>query len=119
MVTRRWLAVPVAAIALAGCGSAITSGTVTGKQDIPAHNTTIYIPQYRTQCTTEEEQVGNQEEPEQVCTQVISYYLPMPQYVPEDWQLRIRDGQRTGWVDVSQSVYNHAQVGKHWTAVTS
>lgn len=110
--------IALAGIFVAGCGSGITSGTVIAKQDTPGHDTTVMVPQYRQQCTEQEEPVGSngQEEPEQACTQVVSYYLPMQQWVPEDWQLQVRSGKRTGWVDVGQSVYQKERVGQHWSA---
>lgn len=112
------LAAAAVALLATGCGSGITSGTVIAKQDTPAHYVTIQVPQYRQQCTEEEEPDGpnGQEEPEQVCTQVVSYYLPEQQWVPEDWQLQIRSKKATGWVDVSQSVYGKEHVGQHWSA---
>jgi hypothetical protein len=105
---------------LSACASPITSGTVTAKQDTPAYWTVIQVPQYRTQCDEEEEPqyTGGTvtEVPEEVCTQVLSYYLPVNEFVPEEWQLRIKDGTRTGWVDVTQAVYDSARTGAHWSA---
>jgi hypothetical protein len=103
---------------LAACGSPITSGTVTAKQDTPGYVSTIQVPQYRTQCTTEEEDIGSppEEEPEEECTQVIAYYLPYTSWVPETWQLQIKDGTRSGWVGVSESAYDSARIGSRWKA---
>jgi len=105
------------ALALSGCGTPITHGTVLSRQDDPAYTTVIQVPQYRTQCTEEEVYEGSgQYGEEDVCTQVPAYYLPVPEYVPERWRLEIRQDTRTGWVDVSQGAYGRAAVGRQWRA---
>jgi hypothetical protein len=110
-------AVALAALVLAGCGTPITHGTVLAREDDPAYTTTIQVPQYRTSCTEEEVYEGSGHYGEEdVCTQVLAYYLPVPEYVPERWQLEIKQGTRTGWVDVSQGAYSRAVVGKRWRA---
>lgn len=101
-------------IALAGCGTPITHGTVIGKQDDPPYTQIIQIPQYRQSCTLEPVTINGTTTEEEECTQVLSGYLPMPIYHPEDWELNIRDGKRVGWVDVGPDEYNSISIGDKW-----
>lgn len=122
MSRRALAALPLTAATLvlaAACASPITSGTVLSKQDTPAHYETIQVPQYRTQCDIEEEPeyVGGTttEEPEEVCTQVFAYFLPVTNWIPEDRELLVKGGNRTGWADVTEADYGSARPGAYWS----
>lgn len=87
----------VLALTLAGCASPITSGTVVGKRDTPAHYETVFIP---------------------ISTGKTTVLIPELLWISEDWQINVRggSGQRTGWVDVSQRTYDRAAIGRQWRA---
>jgi hypothetical protein len=110
----------LAATALvAGCGTAISSGTVTGKQDVPAHETTIWLPHYRTVCgyRLAYSYYRKAYVSQYSCRTVYAYSLPMPRYVPEEWRLHVHNSSQDGWVDVSQSTYDSQAINSHWQAV--
>lgn len=104
---------------ITACGTAITSGTVMGKQDVPAHDTVMWVPHYHTVCgvylvySSYRKAYVNTSR----CHSQYTYSIPVPQYVPEEWRLHIHDGQQDGWVDVSEITYNDQAIGSHWQAV--
>lgn len=111
------LALSSAVLTLAACAAPITKGTVVDKQDTPAHTETVMLSMYRTQCTEEEVPIGNNRFTEEdVCRQVIAYWYPVANWIPEEWSLEVRDGKRTGWVDVTQDAYGKTVIGRYWRA---
>jgi hypothetical protein len=83
----------VAAGVLAVVGCAPESGEVVGRDYSPAWMSTT------TQCTTS----GRV----QVCSPQVIHY-------PESWNLRLDDGQDTGWVSVTDDEYDRCHVGDHY-----
>ena len=100
-------------IIVSACGSQLTSGTVIGKQDIPAHVETLWQAVYRQSCGYSYV-FGHWR---YSCSQQYAYSLPYPDPVPETWQLHISSDGKTQWVSVSQSVYNSQPIGSHWQQV--
>lgn len=81
---------------LAACGSGMNHGTVTGKQVNPGY--TYYIHE---------------------CVSYTKYgscriSIPMPQYMPTEYVLDLKDGQQTGTVDVDQASWDAATIGQQW-----
>lgn len=87
------------ALVLAGC-SAISTGTVTSKDYDPAWQQTVY--DYH--CMSRNK--------DGVCT----YNAPIPRtvYYPESYTLNLKDGEKTGWVNVSEGEYEDYEVGDHY-----
>lgn len=80
------------AVILAGC-SAISSGTITGKEAEPGHY-------YTTQTCTPVGKVT-------VCT-------PHTYYDDPDWRFDITEGKDSGWVYVTEETYGAYEVGDYW-----
>jgi len=105
-------------ILLAGCGTAITSGVVLGKKDVPAHDITRWVPHYRTTCRTTYVYSSSQHgyTSSYSCQMLYAYSLPVSRYVPENWQLHIHNSQQDGWVSVNEVTYNSQAVNSGWQA---
>jgi len=84
----------LAALVLTGCSS-ISSGTVTGKEYSPAYTTTSL------QCYS----FGKAG-----CTM----WMPVVHYWPATYQLDLRNGSKTGWVDVDARTYAQERVGDRY-----
>jgi hypothetical protein len=93
------------ALILSACGNPHVTGTVNDKHFTPAHTDTIMVPQYTTTCTTVNQVTS--------CTQRLLYFLPVESFVPDDYDLQVRDedSQKLKWVDVSKEVYDSEAVG--------
>ncbi|WP_434315879.1 hypothetical protein [Leifsonia sp. P73] len=100
-VVRVFIAVAVALvvganvlISLTGC-SAISSGTITRKEYRPAYETSVLT-----------------------CGAYGKYgctlWIPIPEHEPASYRLDIRNGDKSGWVDVDQTTYDQEKVGDWW-----
>lgn len=89
---RRALAALAVVVAVAGCGGP-DHGTVVDKRFIPAHEDTWIW------CHA----VGK-----------VTVCQPMTNYYDNEWDLLLRLGDDQGWVEVSQSTYDHTQVGDYY-----
>ncbi|MDQ1111199.1 hypothetical protein QE418_000647 [Microbacterium testaceum] len=91
---RRWSVVAaglaVALAGLTGC-SAISAGTVTDKHSRPGYFYTT------TSCRTVNKTT--------TCT-------PSTLWMPPTWRLDLRDGEKSGWVNVSNATFDRYQVGE-------
>lgn len=89
------LALVAAAVILAGCSS-ISAGTITNKVAEPgSYVTTQYCASYNKQG---------------VCT----VWMPQTTYDDPDWRFDIRDGDKSGWVYVSQDTFDRYEVGDYF-----
>lgn len=78
-------------VALAACGGpSVTSGKVIDKTYTAAYNQPYVIMVGKVPVTEEE-------------------------YVAADWSIELKDGEQTGWIDVSQSTYDHEHNGDQYT----
>ncbi|QJD51766.1 hypothetical protein SEA_ASHTON_27 [Microbacterium phage Ashton] len=82
--------VAIGLLTLTGCGSSISTGTITGKTHSPAYvvSTTICTPVGKTT----------------VCT-------PSTQYYPESWHFSLVNGDEEGYVYVDVDTYDNYDVG--------
>jgi hypothetical protein len=94
------------ALALTGCGSDIEHGEITGKKYVPEETSTYMQPITTVQCSGS----GTS----QVCQSVITGYIPIESTDPECWRLNLRDGEKTGWVCVSEKAWDKAKKGDDW-----
>jgi hypothetical protein len=94
------------ALTLTGCGSDIEHGTITGKKYVPEHEWTYLQPITMQQCSGS----GTS----QVCTTVVTGYIPIDMSDPACWRLNLRDGKKTGYVCVSKSAWKTAKKGGTW-----
>jgi hypothetical protein len=100
------LGVVAVAVALAGCGSDITHGTITGKQYVPGRQHTDMEPVYGTRCS----RVGRSSS----CSTVVTAWIPVSVTNPECYQLNLKQGGDDGSVCVSPVEYDRAQIGGQW-----
>ena len=102
MSRRRRLTTAAAAVALlaTGCADKLDRGTVTGKDHTP--ESVVMMPQYTPMCS------GNPP----ICTQKLIGMIPIT--TPESWTLHLRDGEKTGDHDVTESEYAKYQVGERY-----
>lgn len=84
--------VAAAVVILAGC-SAISAGTVTGKNYEPAYSYTTM------QCYSYDKNMN--------CT----VQMPVQQHVSEKWRFNLDDGRDTGWVYVDETTYHEFEIG--------
>lgn len=82
----------ILALALAGCSS-ISSGTITDKVHEPAHYNTS--------------QVCHMAGKVMICT-------PVKTYDDEDWRFDLREGDKEGWVYVTQETFDSYDIGNYW-----
>jgi predicted small lipoprotein YifL len=118
-------AVLAALVMLTACG-APTSGDVVEKKYTPEKEWTETVPDYDTKtysCTkykTKSKTVNGKTTTEQVpysatCTKrVRDGYDEVERYEPEEYLLKIQDGEDTGWVEVDEGTYNEASVGDYY-----
>jgi hypothetical protein len=104
---------------LTACGTPpLTSGTVIGKQDIPAHNETVWQSNYGTVCGTHWGYHMGYYGYYYSCN--VDTYLgstSYQQYVPENWELHVKNDKIIQWISVSQETYGTQAVGSHWQQV--
>lgn len=96
----------VGALALTGCNSEISHGTITGKSYVPAKEWTYLQPVTMQQCSGS----GTT----QVCSMVVTGYIPVDMSDPECWRLNLRDGDKTGHVCVPKEAWTKAKKGGTW-----
>lgn len=84
----------------------VNSGRVVDHRFTAAHTTTTLIPQYITTCS------GNPP----ICTPKLSYFLPVTNFHPDRWELRIDPpGERDPeWITVTQSDHDRYDFGEPW-----
>jgi uncharacterized protein YceK len=85
----------IAMLALAGC-SAIDSGTITQKDHHDDYYTTTMS------CAAYSKQG--------FCT----LYVPITTHHPESWRFDLTEGDKDGWVYVSEDTYSHYAVGDYF-----
>ena len=83
-------------LALVGCGSSISAGTVTEKSYSPEY-------QYMTQQCAGYNKDG-------ACT----VWMPIWHTMPESFTLDLRDGEKDGYVRVSEAEYESYEVGDYY-----
>jgi hypothetical protein len=88
-------AVPVAAL-LAGCGSGLNHGTITGKQYDPSYT-------YWTSMCASYSKYG-----------ACRISVPVPETEPAEWVLDLRDGKQSGTVDVDEQTWDSARTGQKY-----
>lgn len=91
-------------LALAGCGSDVSAGTVAGKEFVPARDWVYLQPNYVTTC-------GGKP---LVCTPHLVGFIPIPMHDPACWRLTLKDGDSKGRVCVSREDYDRAALGDHY-----
>ena len=95
----------VAALLLAGVAalsacSPISAGTITEKD----HSDSYYYTTYDQHCTSYNV--------DGLC--VTSIPVPRQVYVPEKWSFDITDGDKDGWVTVSEDTWHSHEVGDYY-----
>lgn len=93
-------ALVLGAALLAGCGSTLEHGTVTGKKYTPASSHTDLVPIYSTSCDSKG-----------YCSSQISMWVPQLVYDAECYELKLQDGKKTGSVCVSPQEYEKTKIG--------
>jgi hypothetical protein len=109
------ICVVVAGLVLAACSSGPTHGTVLEKKYTPGYTYTYQQPISHESCT--EEPDGPNGEDEDVCSTYYTY-IPEQRYQPPEWQIELQSDGKTGWVDVSHSVYNGTHKGDYYGSTT-
>jgi hypothetical protein len=94
------------ALVLTGCGSDISHGTITSKTYVPEKDWVYMQPITMPQCSGS----GTS----QICSSVVTGYIPIDESDPECWRLNLRDGKKTGWVCVSKAAWEKAKKGEQW-----
>lgn len=105
---KRIITILFLALLLAGCGGP-TSGTVIGKHYEPAHTDLVFIPIQTGQVCTGS---GTATSP-RVCNPIMTP-MPFQVYDDADWKLKLRNGDDTGWVSVSEGAYSEYEEGDHF-----
>lgn len=103
----------------------VKEGKVVDRRFTPAHEEDYMQAHYRSVPYTTTQCTGGYGTTPQTCRTVTewrteTYYLPATRWVPDDWDLQLRDCKtndegkekcRTGWIDVSQSTYHQCKLG--------
>ena len=45
---------------------------------------------------------------------ICQSWIYLQHVMPEEWVLKLKDGDKTGWVDVNQSTYDKYEVGERF-----
>jgi hypothetical protein len=119
---KRFAVFAVALFALGACAAPVTEGTVIGREyddpDTWSSSEPVYtqqcrqIPVQRTRYTNNKPSYYT--EYQQRCENVVSYWHPVQHYDGPHWRLKLDDGERTGWVTVSESEYGRYTIGEHY-----
>ncbi|MEU7570296.1 hypothetical protein [Micromonospora sp. NPDC049240] len=100
---RRLAVLGAAMLALAGCGSDVTSGTVVAKDHVAARDWTYWQPIYVARCDSKG-----------VCTMQQTGVIPVEMHDPECWRLALRAGNDTGEVCVDQQTWERTAPNDHY-----
>lgn len=82
----------VALAAVFGCGPEVREGMVVGKDFVPEHADTYFMPTY----------VGD--------TLIL---MPQTNHYGDDWRLTLRAGEATGSTSVDRATYEAVNLGDH------
>lgn len=83
---------------LVACDPAITSGKVVNKDFEPGHYRTVNDP------STCVQRAKNG-------TCKVSVPRSHQEWVSPDWRIQLSNGKDTNWIDVTEAIYNNAEVG--------